>query len=149
MAEQLKTQGIDVTILQRSQHPMPHLDWDMSIRIEDEMQKQGIQFRPEETIAEVSGTTYLASAITTKGTVLQADLYIIATGVMPNTGLATSIGVDLGETGAIVTDATMQTNLEGVYAVGDVAESFHVITGKLSATWRQLLIKWAESQAMP
>ncbi len=130
MAEQLKTQGIDVTILQRSQHPMPHLDWDMSIRIEDEMQKQGIQFRPEETIAEVSGTTYLASAITTKGTVLQADLYIIATGVMPNTGLATSIGVDLGETGAIVTDATMQTNLEGVYAVGDVAESFHVITGK-------------------
>lgn len=130
MAEQLKAQGIDVTVLQRGQHPMPHLDWDMSIRIEDEMRKQGIHFRPEETIAEVSGTTRLESAVTTKGEVLEADLYIIATGVLPNTALATSIGVDLGETGAIVTDSTMQTNLEGVYAVGDVAESFHVITGK-------------------
>ncbi|GAX47211.1 FAD-dependent oxidoreductase [Pseudolactococcus reticulitermitis] len=130
MAEQLKKQGLDVTVLQRSQHPMPHLDWDMAIRIEDEMQKQGIQFRAEETIAEVRGTTRLETAVTTKGNVLQADLYILATGVRPNIALATSIGVTLGETGAIVTDKTMQTNLEGVYAVGDVAESFHVITGK-------------------
>lgn len=42
----------------------------------------------------------------------------------------------LGETGAIATDTTMETNIEGVYAVGDVAESFHVITGK--ATYRPL-----------
>ncbi|GAB2022645.1 FAD-dependent oxidoreductase [Pseudolactococcus yaeyamensis] len=130
MAEQLKAQGLDVTVLQRSQHPMPHLDWDMAVRIEDEMRKQGIAFRAEETIAEVSGETRLERAVTTKGNVLQADLYIIATGVVPNTSLATSIGVALGETGAIAIDTTMQTNLEGVYAVGDVAESFHVITGK-------------------
>lgn len=130
MAEQLKTQGLDVIVLQRSKHPMPHFDWDMSIRIEEEMRKQGIQFRAEETIVEVNGRTRLESAVTSQGNVLEADLYILATGVVPNTSLATSIGVTLGETGAIATDTSLQTNLEGVYAVGDVAESFHVITGK-------------------
>ena len=136
VAEQLKERGIEVTILQRGKHPMSHLDWDMSIRIEDEMIKQGIVFRPEETIQTLIGETQLDEAITSKGTKLSADMYILATGVQPNVSLAQSIGVNIGETGAIATDNTLQTNIPGVYAVGDAAESFHVITGK--PTYRPL-----------
>lgn len=136
VAEQLKERGIEVTILQRGKHPMSHLDWDMSIRIEDEMIKQGIDFRPEETIQTLIGETQLDEAITSKGTKLSADMYILATGVQPNVSLAQSIGVNIGETGAIATDNTLQTNIPGVYAVGDAAESFHVITGK--PTYRPL-----------
>ena len=136
VAEQLKARGIEVTILQRGKHPMSHLDWDMSIRIEDEMIKQGIDFRSEETIQTLNGSSRLDEAITNKGTKLSADMYILATGVQPNVSLAQSIGVKLGETGAIATDSTLQTNIPGVYAVGDVAESFHVITGK--PTYRPL-----------
>jgi NADPH-dependent 2,4-dienoyl-CoA reductase/sulfur reductase-like enzyme len=109
---------------------MSHLDWDMSIRIEDEMVKQGIDFRPEETIQSLVGDTQLDEVITNKGTKLSADMYILATGVRPNVALAQSIGVKLGKAGAIATDNTLQTNIPDVYAVGDVAESFHVITGK-------------------
>lgn len=136
VAEQLKERGIEVTILQRGKHPMSHLDWDMSIRIEDEMIKKGIDFRPEETIQTLIGETQLDEAITSKGTKLSADMYILATGVQPNVSLAQSIGVNIGETGAIATDNTLQTNIPGVYAVGDAAESFHVITGK--PTYRPL-----------
>ena len=136
VAEQLKARGIEVTILQRGKHPLSHLDWDMSIRIEDEMIKQGIDFRSEETIQTLNGSSRLDEAITNKGTKLSADMYILATGVQPNVSLAQSIGVKLGETGAIATDSTLQTNIPGVYAVGDVAESFHVITGK--PTYRPL-----------
>ncbi|MGX7047474.1 dehydrogenase [Lactococcus piscium] len=130
VAEQLKERGIKVIILQRGKHPMSHLDWDMSIRIEDEMVKQGIDFRPEETIQSLVGVTQLDEVITNKGTKLSADMYILATGVRPNVALAQSIGVKLGKAGAIATDNTLQTNIPDVYAVGDVAESFHVITGK-------------------
>ena len=130
VAEQLKERGIKVIILQRGKHPMSHLDWDMSIRIEDEMVKQGIDFRPEETIQSLVGDTQLDEVITNKGTKLSADMYILATGVRPNVALAQSIGVKLGKAGAIATDNTLQTNIPDVYAVGDVAESFHVITGK-------------------
>lgn len=130
IAEQLKSRGIDVTILQRGKHPMSNMDWDMSIRIEDEMAKQGIAFRAEETVAELVGDNHLQSIITTKGDTIDADMFVLATGVRPNTWLAESIGVKLGETGAIAVETDMQTNLENVYAVGDVAESFHVITGQ-------------------
>lgn len=130
VSEQLKNLGIDVTIIQRSKHPMGHLDWDMSIRIEDELEKQNISFLSEEVIIETNGDQTLESVVTSKGHTLRADLYILATGVRPNTLLAKSIGVKLGETGAIATDTTMETNINGVYAVGDVAESFQLITGK-------------------
>lgn len=127
VAEQLKERG---------KHPMSHLDWDMSIRIEDEMIKQGIDFRSEETIQTLIGETQLDEAITSKGTKLSADMYVLATGVQPNVSLAQSIGVKIGETGAIATDNTLQTNIPDVYAVGDAAESFHIITGK--PTYRPL-----------
>ncbi|WP_285013263.1 FAD-dependent oxidoreductase [Lactococcus garvieae] len=136
VAEQLKERGIEVTILQRGKHPMSHLDWDVSIRIEDEMIKQGIDFRSEETIQTLIGETQLDEAITSKGTKLSADIYVLATGVEPNVSLAQSIGVKIGETGAIATDNTLQTNVPDVYAVGDAAESFHIITGK--PTYRPL-----------
>ena len=62
--------------------------------------------------------------------VLPADVVILAVGVRPETTLARQIGVELGTTGAIRVDQTMRTNLPGVYAVGDVAESYCLITGK-------------------
>ncbi|MDR2833518.1 MAG: FAD-dependent oxidoreductase [Streptococcaceae bacterium] len=130
MAEQLKEKGLDVTLLQRGKFPMSHLDWDMSIRVTDEIVKNGIDYRPEETVAELIGEQKLEAIKTTKGNNIQADLFILATGVKPNTRLAESIGVKLGTTGAIQTNEKMQTNLPDVYAVGDVAESFHVITKK-------------------
>lgn len=44
--------------------------------------------------------------------------------------MAKEIGVEIGSTGAIAVNSKMQTNLPDVYAVGDVAESYSVITGK-------------------
>ncbi len=136
VTEQLKELGIEVTVIQRGKYPMSHLDWDMSIRIENEMQKNEINYLPEETIKSLIGDSKLKKVITEKGTNLSADMYVLATGVRPNVDLAKSIGVKIGETGAIATDNTLQTNIAGVYAVGDVAESFHLITGK--PTYRPL-----------
>ena len=64
-------------------------------------------------------------AVETSEGVVPADLVLLATGIRPNTELAQAMGVALGPTGAIATDERMRTNLEGVYAAGDVAESFH------------------------
>jgi len=130
IAEQLQKQGIDVTLLQRGKHPMSHLDGDMSVRIETEIQKQGIDFRAEETVIHLTGEETLSSVETSKGSILSADLFILATGVKPNIALAQSIGVQVGETGAIKVNQRMQTNLTDVYAVGDAVESSNLLTGK-------------------
>src|SRR5712691_6032748 len=60
------------------------------------------------------------------------DLVLLATGVRPNVELAAAAGVELGRTGAIRVDERMQTNLGGVYAAGDCAETMHLVTGRPS-----------------
>ncbi|MDR2832365.1 MAG: FAD-dependent oxidoreductase [Streptococcaceae bacterium] len=131
MAEQLHRLGIKITLMTRGTVAMSHLDEDMAIRISDEMHKYNIACSKEEEVADVIWNEgKITQIVTTKGRTLEADLFIAATGVRPNVELAKSIGVKIGETGAIAVDSSMQTNLENVYAVGDCAETFNLITGK-------------------
>lgn len=128
MAEQLQRLGLEVSLLQRSKYPMSHLDWDMSSRIINEMKRKNIAFFPEETVRKVNGDGRLKSIETAKGTIFSADIFVLATGVKPNTALAKSMGIKLGITEAIEVNDKLETNLPNVYAVGDVAESFDRIT---------------------
>ena len=54
----------------------------------------------------------------------------MALGVRPETELAKTAGVTLGETGAILIDHNYRTNVDGIYAVGDAIEVTHFITNK-------------------
>lgn len=126
MAEQLKHRGLDVTIIQRSNQIMTHLDKDMAARVEDHLVNKGVHLLLNEEVTEINEK----EVITSSGTTLQTDIVLIATGVRPNTKLAESIGVKLGSSGAIEVNTKMQTNIPDVYAVGDAAESYSVLTGK-------------------
>ncbi|EPH63776.1 MAG: FAD-dependent oxidoreductase [Enterococcus casseliflavus] len=128
MAEQLKRLGLEVSLLQRSKYPMSPLDGDMSSKIINEMRRNNIAFFPDETVRKVNGDGRLESIETAKGTIFSADIFVLATGVKPNTALAKSMGIKLGITGAIEVNDKLETNLPNVYAVGDVVESFDLIT---------------------
>ena len=62
------------------------------------------------------------------GSHVEADLVISATGVRPNIGFLENSGVTclLG----VLTDEHMQTNVPGIYAAGDCAEAFDMVSGK-------------------
>ncbi|MGX9292533.1 FAD-dependent oxidoreductase [Bacillus sp. A015] len=126
IAEQLIHKGLEVTMIQRSNQVMPNLDKDMAFRVEEELRRHGVQLllNEEATLIEDRSVT------TKSGQSIQSDIVILATGVRPNTTLAEKAGITLGSTGAIAVNANMQTNLQDIYAVGDVAESVSVITGK-------------------
>jgi NAD(P)H-nitrite reductase large subunit len=59
---------------------------------------------------------------------LSVDLVISATGVQPNIGFLDNSGIQCLQ--GVLTDDRMQTNVEGVYAAGDCAEAFDVVSGK-------------------
>lgn len=126
MAEQLTHKGLEVTVVQRSNQIMPHLDKDMAFRVEEHIRDNGVNLLLNEEAAVITENT----VETKSGNVIESDMVILATGVRPNTKLATDIGLELGTSGAIKVNTKMQTNLPDIYAVGDVAESFSVITGK-------------------
>lgn len=129
VSEQLTKAGIDVRTLDFLKYPMAQLDHDISTHIAANLEKNGVTFHGNEGVVELKGAdNCLEHVITETGHDYEADLYIVATGVRPNTTLAESIGVELGTTRAIKVSDKMETNLPGVYAVGDVAEAFHAIT---------------------
>ncbi|MDT2767702.1 FAD-dependent oxidoreductase [Globicatella sulfidifaciens] len=130
MAEQLTNKEIDVTIVELGNQVMASMDRDMAYRVETYLAEKQIKLLLNDSIKKIEGEAKIESLITHNGQQLVTDMVFLAVGERPNTQLATEIGVELGPTKAIKVDPTMQTNLEDVYAVGDVAESFSVITGK-------------------
>lgn len=126
MAEQLTNRGLEVTLVQRSNHILTHMDKDIVKRVEEHLVRKGVNLLLNEEVSEIT-----TNDIKTKsGNAVETDLVILATGVRPNVQLAESIGVNIGHSGAIAVNNKMQTNLPDVYAVGDVAESYSLITGK-------------------
>jgi NADPH-dependent 2,4-dienoyl-CoA reductase/sulfur reductase-like enzyme/rhodanese-related sulfurtransferase len=128
VAEQLVHRGIPVTLVEAQAHAMPRMDADMSARVDEELRKHGVDLRTGSTVTAIEGDSTVGSVVI-DGERIAADLVVIAVGVRPNTALATQVGAALGPTGAVAVDRTLQTSVDDVYAVGDVAESFSVLTG--------------------
>ncbi|MCY7932096.1 FAD-dependent oxidoreductase [Bacillus inaquosorum] len=125
LAEQLTRKGLDVTLIQRSHQVMPNLDKDMAFRVEEELRRNGVHLLLNEEATSIEEK----SVHTRSGQCIESDIVILAAGVRPNTKIAADAGVALGSTGAIAVNSKMQTNVKDVYAVGDVAESYSLITG--------------------
>lgn len=129
VSEQLTNLGLKVDTLEFLNHPMPAMDSEISMRIEEILKENGVNFHGGDGVVElVSDGKQLTKVITANKKEYSADLFIVATGVRPNTELAESIGVELGTTKAIKVNEKLETNIPDVYAVGDVAQAFHVIS---------------------
>lgn len=128
MAEQLKLAGLDVKVLDVLDSPMSQLDEDMGNRVKKILEDNDVEFIGGEGVVELVGNGVIKKVVTSKENEYETDLVIVATGVKPNTKLAESIHVRIGETGAIEVNDKLETSLEDVYAVGDVAQSYHAIT---------------------
>ena len=96
----------------------------------DLLEQHGIEIHGEDEPERFEGADGRITTVVTKaGRKLPADAVIIGTGVHPDTMLARSAGLELGETGGIRVDAHLETATPGVYAAGDVAEYESVIHG--------------------
>ncbi|TDL95242.1 dehydrogenase [Macrococcus brunensis] len=125
MLEQLA--AYRVRLIQRSAL-MSQLDEDMSFMIEDYLADKAELHTYSEIAAVQSDCEKVTGIELTDGSVFATDLVILAVGVVPNTELASNIGVMTGMTGAVKINERLETNVPHIYAVGDVAEAFHVHT---------------------
>ncbi|MFK7987211.1 MAG: NAD(P)/FAD-dependent oxidoreductase [Sandaracinaceae bacterium] len=106
--------------------------WPMAINqpestwITERMREHGVHVHLEENVEALEGDDALTHIRTDKDT-YDADLCVIAIGVVPNTDWLRPASPDaphvtLAERGgAILVDAGLETNLEGVFAAGDCA----------------------------
>ncbi|WP_208559438.1 FAD-dependent oxidoreductase [Marinilactibacillus kalidii] len=130
MAEQLTEKGIQVTIVELADQIFPKIDPDMSYHLAETLRNNHVDFYLNDKVELIEGKDNITQLKTAKGEVIDTDMVILAVGVRPNVSLAEAAGITLGETGAIKVNPFMQTSEKDIYAVGDVAESYHLITGK-------------------
>ncbi len=130
MCEALRNLGLETTVMVRRTRPVMRWEAEFGKIILEELGKHGVLFLPEtKPVAVEKGKGSRLRLITDKGE-LDADLILMGVGARPNTALAESIGLALGESGAIKVDARQRTSMEGVYAVGDCCEAFHRVSSR-------------------
>ena len=130
IAEQLTKRGIEVTIVELAPQLIPKMDTDIAHMIAEKMKEKGVRVLVGDTVERVEGEQKITGFVTGKGQTGDTDMVIIATGVRPNTQLAEKAGIAIGSSHAIAVNEKMETSIQDIYAVGDVAESFSLITGK-------------------
>lgn len=124
--ENLTARGIEVTVVEVADKITPNLDEDMANYLENQLLSKGVKILKRTHIKIIEPQ----NATLSNGSIVDADLVIMATGVRPNVALAQSIGAEIGLTNAIKVDRQMRTSVKDVYACGDCIETFSAITGK-------------------
>jgi len=127
MAEALVLRGLDVVLVDQAEQVMGGLDAEMAARVQHAAEGVGIRVLLSTALEEVRHHAGggARSVLTSEGE-LHADHVVLATGVRPATELAAAAGLRLGESGAVsVDDRQRCPGINGVFAAGDCAESWH------------------------
>jgi thioredoxin reductase (NADPH) len=74
-------------------------------------------------IVEIKGDNKVQSVVFNNGEEFQLDGVFIEIGSTPNSQLAKNLGVKINERGEIKINRRSETNIPGIYAAGDVADS--------------------------
>ncbi|MGN0002357.1 MAG: dihydrolipoyl dehydrogenase [Sphingobacterium composti] len=120
------TIGTKVTIVEFMDRIVPVEDEEVSKQLEKSLKKAGIDIltKSEVTSVDTSGALSKVNIKTAKGTeVIEAEVVLSAVGIAPNIenlGLE-EVGVKVDK-GRIVVDDFYKTNVEGVYAIGDIVK---------------------------
>lgn len=99
--------GTEVTVIEYLKECLPMLDSDIAKRLRKYLERQGITFRMKTTVTSLAD--------------IDADAILIATGRKPNVSADLAVaGITYDERKGISVDEHFETNVSGVYAIGDV-----------------------------
>jgi NADPH-dependent 2,4-dienoyl-CoA reductase/sulfur reductase-like enzyme/rhodanese-related sulfurtransferase len=127
VAENLRHQGLNVTIVEKAESILGVFDEDISVFAKNELVKNGIDILTEAEVSKIESDRALLS----NGLEVKADMVIMAIGVKPEVGFLKG-KIEIGNTGGILVDKNLKTSNEDIYAGGDAIETRHFITGEKS-----------------
>src|SRR5690606_20895546 len=114
-----------VTLLEAAPEVMTTLDPDMGALVRAALTRHEIEVRVGTPV-----TGFEPGKVLTDDGSIDADLVVLGTGVRARSQLAVDAGVPTGVKGAIRVDRRQHTPVDGVWAAGDCAESFHRVSGQ-------------------
>lgn len=132
----LNTQGMDVTVLHLAPVLMENqLDENASKKLTGTLEAKGIKIITEANTKSINGSETVESIELNDGSIISADLVVIAVGIRSNINLARSCGLDC-ENGVLVNDQ-LQTSDPDIYALGECAQHNGVTYGLVAPLYEQ------------
>lgn len=123
-------QGKEVVIAEVQERLMPRqLDKKASEILQKAIEGFNIKVLLNTQIDKIAGENKVKGVVTKEGNLIDCDMVLYSVGIRPNKMLVenTAIETNLG----VVVNDRMQTNIENVYAAGDVAE----LNGRIGGLW--------------
>ncbi len=138
MSEALSALGIAVEMVKPRPRLLPWMDPALAASVQKELEDQRVVLHPGFAVKEI---TQEGNGLEVRSgqQSIAADMVLLAVGVRPNNRLAVDAGLELGPGGAIAVDAQLRTSANHIYAAGDCADAFHVVSGQRA--WLPLALR--------
>ena len=121
--------GVDTTVVYRGERVLRGFDHDIRAHVQNDMIRTGVKIICGSTISEVAPLSGDRKLVTLSNSMkLEADHVMWAVGREPNTkGLGLeSAGERLNDRGAVVVDEFSRSNVDSIWAVGDVTDRINL-----------------------
>lgn len=133
VAEAMVARGLAVVVVDTAPRVFSALCPDMAALVEDTLSRHGVQVMTNRRVRRIAANrdgAVEAVELAAGSLRLPADLVFVDVGVVPAVELADRAGIELGATGGIAVNERLETNCAGVYAAGNCAETFHLVSGR-------------------
>ncbi|HEY8019331.1 MAG TPA: FAD-dependent oxidoreductase [Actinomycetota bacterium] len=128
VAASLRTLGCDVTVVEVFETTLYRiLGPDIGRVVEGIHRDHGVTMVFNDTVASVEGDGRVEAVVTSAGRRIECDLVVVGIGTEPSVELMAGTGLDQGS--GIPVGPTLETEVPGVFAIGDVANHDHPVFG--------------------
>lgn len=138
MCEALRARSVEVNMVKPGPVLLPWMAPELSDAIRKELETNAVRLHMGHQVkrieAENGGMKVICQNLS-----LDADMVLVAMGIHPNSDLASGAGMKLSVGNAIAVDRHLRTSDENIYAAGDCADAYHLITGE--KTWIPLALR--------
>ncbi len=131
VAENLHQRGLQVTLIELLNQVMAPIDYEIAALVHQHLAFKKVRLALGDGLQSITqGEDGWLHVELSSGRTVDAELLILSIGVRPESQLAKDAGLNLGMRDTVATNEHMQTSDPDIYAVGDVCEITHRITGQ-------------------
>lgn len=118
------------------------LDGPAAAMLQRALEGRGVRVHVRAETAAIIGESRVEGVRLKDGRTLDADIVVMAVGIVPNTALAKSAGLGVGR--GIIVDDRLQTSAPDIYAIGECAEHRGVCYGLVEPAYEQARVLAAQ-----
>ncbi len=124
VAASLRRNEVEVSVVHRDKIPLEHaIGPELGGILARYHREEGVNFYPGAEVSGIEGNDRASRVCLTSGQSIECDNVIIGVGATPRTEAVEDSGIKMGD--GILVDEFCQTNIDGIFAAGDVARYYH------------------------